>query len=135
MNFNEDLFVPLKKRMAVHWGSTFGTTFTDGMAVYASGTIEALRQFHNSVLDFTETDCAKSSSLGVLNDQLNARIQSIRQAEAKSQVTVRLQQRVGSRWFVKKIAVYMEQIYDKCASMHGTSDSSFFLTEIRFRPW
>lgn len=133
MNFNEDLFVLLKKQMAVHWASTFGSTFNDGMAVYAAGAIEALETFHKAVLDSPELDCAKSANLGVLNDQVNALTQSIRQAESKFKVTVKLKQRVGSRWFVKSIADYMKEIYERCASMHGTCALPFPATHCNRR--
>jgi hypothetical protein len=125
MNFNDDLFLPLKKQMAVHWGSTFGSTFNDGMTVYASGAIEALKSFHKAVLDSPELDCAKAAKMGVLSDQLNGRVQSIRQAQDNFKVTVKLKQRVGSRWFVKRISHYMKEIYERCSSLHGTSTCEF----------
>ncbi|OIW33908.1 hypothetical protein CONLIGDRAFT_640982 [Coniochaeta ligniaria NRRL 30616] len=119
MNFNDDLFVPLKKRMALHWASAFGSAFNDGMTVYASGAIEALENFHKTVLDCPELDCSNSAHLGLLNDQLNARVQSIRQVEAKFKVVVKHKQRGGSRWFVTAIAGYMKDIYEHCSCMHG----------------
>lgn len=125
MNFNEDLFAPLKKLMAAHWASAFSSVFNDAMTVYATGAVKAHESFHRDVLDSPELGCAKSTSLALLDDQVKVLSQSIRQAESKFKVTVKLKQRVGSRWFVKRIAHYMKEVYERCASLHGTSAPRF----------
>jgi hypothetical protein len=129
-DFIQDLFIPLKKRMALHWASTFGNVFNGGMAVYASGAVEALQNFHKNILDCAELDCSNLAHLGLLNAQLDARVQSIRQALGKFKVNIKRKQREGNRLFVKLIAAYMEDIYKRCSSLHGAS--SHFLSHSSF---
>jgi hypothetical protein len=121
MNFNEELYVPMKKRMAGHWAKTFRGPFTEGMALYSSATIDALQKFHDAALRLEEMDCVSLVGLGTLTDQLNARIQGIREAEAKFRKGLRKQQSTFSGWFVEEIAGYMKDVYEKCGSMRGMS--------------
>ncbi|KAB5570384.1 hypothetical protein GE09DRAFT_1283507 [Coniochaeta sp. 2T2.1] len=119
LNFNDDLFVPLKKKMAVHWSSAFGGTFNHGVSVFFSGAVEALQRFHQSVLECADLGLRNSASLSLLNEQMNARIQGLRHVEEKFKFSVKLMQRVGSRMFVKEIAAYMKEIYDQYAMIQG----------------
>ncbi|KAB5558331.1 hypothetical protein GE09DRAFT_108788 [Coniochaeta sp. 2T2.1] len=119
LNFNDDLFVPLKKKMAVHWSSAFGSTFNDGMAVFVSVAVDALKRFHKSVLDCQDLCLSNSPNLGLVNEQMNARVQTLRLTEEKFKTSVRLMQRVSNRIFVKEIAAYMNEIYVQCASIYG----------------
>lgn len=97
----------------------FSSTFNNGMAIFALSAIGALEDFHVKVLERPELDASNSTYIGLLNEQFDARVQSIRQAEAKFKVMVLRHQRVCSRFFVKEIAAYMKDIYDRCASLHG----------------
>lgn len=107
--------------MALHWASAFSSIFNDGMTVYTSGAIKALGNFHNQVIDCQGLEFLSSGQLGLLNDQLYARIQSIQQAEAKFKNLVKHKQRGGSRWFVVAIAGYMKDIYEHCSTLYGVS--------------
>ena len=114
--------MPLKKKMAVHWSTEFGSTFNNGMTVFVSGAVEALQHFHNNALTCPELGLSTSANLALLSEQLDARVQTLRQVEEKFRSSVKLMQRVGSRMFAQEIAVYMKEIYDQCASIHGMSN-------------
>ena len=105
--------------MALHWAGTFGNTFNDGLRAYADGRIAALQEFHKNVGDCPELDCSNPANSSLLNDQVPARIQAIRQTEESLRLLIRDKQRAGTRWFVKRIAAYMNDIYEQCVREHG----------------
>jgi hypothetical protein len=108
----------------------FESTFIGGLNVYTSGASRALLDFHKSFLDCSELVCSSPASLGLLKDQIDARVLAMQQMHTQARNHLKLKQRTTSRLFVKYIAQYMKDIYDQCGHEHGTSVYSSQLVEV-----